>query len=418
MQCWANSVKLPLKLMNSPISVSELNRYVAAYLEQNESLNQIQVKGEISGLKVYASGHVYFNLKDAQATVSCVMFKSQAIRLKFKPVDGTAVIITAKASLYDRDGKFQLYVQAMQADGIGDLYLAFELLKQSLTAEGLFDSIHKKPLPKLPRAVGVVTSPSGAVIRDIIHVLGRRYPNFRLILIPVQVQGEGAAQSIATAIDRFNQLDLVDVLIVGRGGGSIEDLWAFNEEVVARSIYRSKIPVISAVGHETDFTICDFAADVRAATPSAAAELAMPVRSDEEDKIKRLKLRLQLSLQKKSDIEAQKLDSLLSRPIFSQPLLRFQLAHDDLKALTIRLSRASLAHLAKAERNVSIAASKLDALSPLKVLARGYAVAKNQAGQSIGSTALIQPNDPIEVWLSDGILNCTVNAIRERTVKK
>lgn len=403
--------------MNTPISVTELNRYVAAYLEQNEKLNAIQVKGEISGLKVYASGHIYFNLKDAQATVSCVMFKSAALRLRFKPVDGTAVVVMAKASLYDRDGKFQLYVQTMQADGIGDLYLAYEQLKQRLSLEGLFDESHKKPLPKLPRTIGVVTSPSGAVIRDIIHVLGRRFPNFRLQLIPVQVQGEGAAQSIARAIDQFNKLEQADVLIVGRGGGSIEDLWAFNEEIVARSVFRSRIPVISAVGHETDFTICDFVADVRAATPSAAAELAVPIRSEEEDKISRIRNRLRLSLEKKADMEAQRLDSLMSRPVLNQPLTRYQKLHERLTVRSAALQRAMVTNISSHERNLSVLAGKLDALSPLKVLARGYAVAKNKSGQTLISSAFVQKGDPVDVWLSDGILHCSVESILERTIK-
>ena len=400
--------------MNAPISVSELNRYVAAYLEQNENLTQVLVKGEISGLKAYASGHVYFSLKDQSATVSCVMFKASAQRLRFRPTDGMAVIVTAKASLYDRDGKFQLYVNQMQSDGLGDLHLAFEQLKLRLQAEGLFDAAHKQPLPRLPRAVGVVTSPSGAVIRDIIHVLNRRFPNFRLQLIPVQVQGDGAAASIAAAIDRFNQLGTVDVLIVGRGGGSMEDLWAFNEEIVARSVYRSKIPVISAVGHETDYTICDFVADVRAATPSAAAELAMPVHADEEDKLSRIRKRLRLALEKKHQIEAQRLDSLLSRPVLAQPLKRYQEQRQSVLQRQFMLTTAIRSRMARAERDLAVLAGKLDTLSPLQVLSRGYAVARDSRGQSLISTALVQPGDRIEVWLSDGILDCSVEQIRER----
>ncbi|MDD2533752.1 MAG: exodeoxyribonuclease VII large subunit [Eubacteriales bacterium] len=400
--------------MNAPISVSELNRYVAAYLEQNENLNQVQVKGEISGLKAYPSGHLYFSIKDANASVSCVMFKSQVMKLRFKPVDGTAVIVTAKASVYDRDGKFQLYVNLMQADGLGDLYLAYEQLKSRLQAEGLFDPTHKLPVPRLPKAVGVVTSPAGAVIRDIIHVLSRRYPNFKLQLIPVQVQGDGSAASIAAAIDRFNILNTVDVLIVGRGGGSMEDLWAFNEEVVARSVFRSKIPVISAVGHETDFTICDFVADVRAATPSAAAELAMPVRAEEEAKIINIQARLRLALQKRSQLETQHLDSLINRPVLVQPLKIIEDKQKDLNFLLNLLSTAALSRLNVADRNLAIMAGKLDALSPLKVLSRGYSVVRDQTGQTIQSTAFVQKDDLIDVWLSDGILGCTVQQIKER----
>jgi len=401
--------------MSQPISVTELNHYVALYLEKNELLHSIQVKGEISGLKAYASGHLYFTLKDANAQVSCVMFKGQAMRLRFKPVDGTAVVVTAKASLYDRDGKFQLYVSSMNADGIGDLYLAFEQLKKRLEDEGLFDPAHKKAIPRLPKAIGVVTSPSGAVIRDIIQVLSRRFPNFRLQLIPVQVQGEGAAASIAAAIDRFNQLGSVDVLIVGRGGGSLEDLWAFNEEVVARSVYRSKIPIISAVGHETDFTICDFVADVRAPTPSAAAELAMPVKSEEEDKIAHLENRLYQALRRRTQLENQRLDALISRPVLASPLMRIETEQRELETLVHHLRSAGQAQLNRSERNFAVLSGKLDALSPLKVLARGYAVARDAQGKSLVSTALVQPGDLIDVWLSDGRLDCTVNQIRERS---
>lgn len=404
--------------MSSPISVTDLNRYVAAYLDKNENLNNVQVKGEISGLKTYASGHIYFTLKDAGASVSCVMFKAQAVRLRFRPTDGNAVVVTARATLYDRDGKFQLYVNAMQAYGIGDLYLAFEQMKQRLQAEGLFDPAHKRKLPHLPRAIGVVTSPSGAVIRDIIHVLSRRFPNFRLQLIPAQVQGDGAAASIAAAIDRFNALKRVDVLIVGRGGGSLEDLWAFNEEIVARSVFNSEIPVISAVGHETDFTICDFVADLRAPTPSAAAELAMPVRAEEEEKIARLSQRVRQALLRRSQLENQRLDSLLSRPVLAQPLKRLELEQRELNRLAAKLQAASTGYLQRAERDFAVLAGKLDTLSPLKVLARGYAVAKDSSGRSLVSTALVHPGDPIDIWLSDGILNCTVNQIRERNLSR
>jgi exodeoxyribonuclease VII large subunit len=402
--------------MSGPISVSALNRYVAAYLETNENLSAVQVRGEISGLKTYASGHIYFTLKDASAQVSCVMFKTHASRLCFRPVDGTAVIVTAKASLYDRDGKFQLYVSAMQADGIGDLYLAFEQLKSRLAAEGLFDAAHKRPIPRLPKAIGVVTSPSGAVIRDIIQVLGRRFPNFRLQLIPVQVQGEGAAASIAAAIDRFNQLQSVDVMIVGRGGGSLEDLWAFNEESVARSIFRSRIPVISAVGHETDTTICDFVADLRAPTPSAAAELAMPIRTEEEDKLLRLRQRLNQALMRRSQLEAQRLDSLVSRPGLSAPLQRIEAEKRELANLTESLNLRTMERIRRSERDFAVLAGKLDAMSPLKVLARGYAVVRDSNGRSLQSTALTRPGDPVEVWLSDGILDCQVSRIRERSI--
>ncbi len=397
--------------MTRPISVSQLNRYVAALLESNENLSGVLVKGEISGFKLYASGHCYFTLKDQTAAVPCVMFRSAAQSLRFRPADGVRVIVTAKATLYEKDGRFQLSVQAMQADGVGDLYLAFEQLKKNLQGEGLFDPAHKKKLPVLPRAIGVVTSPSGAVIRDIITVLGRRFPNFRLQLIPVQVQGEGAAASIAAAIEQFNRLNTVDVLIVGRGGGSLEDLWAFNEEIVARAVYQSRIPVISAVGHETDYTICDFVADVRAATPSAAAELAMPERHAEQDKITRQRHRLQQALLKRAQVQRQRLARLRERPCLVRPLERLDRCRQDLDLATDRLQQAANRRLHRAERDLAILAGKLDALSPLKVLTRGYAVVQGPSGQTIVSSSQVRCNERILVWLRDGQLDCTVNLV-------
>jgi exodeoxyribonuclease VII large subunit len=401
--------------MTQPVTVAQLNRYVAALLEQDSRLNPVMVKGELSGVKSYASGHLYFTLKDEEAAVSCVMFKMQAARLKFRAVDGLKVIVTAKASVYDRDGRFQLYVSEMNAEGMGDLYLAYEQLKKRLEGEGLFAASHKKKLPLLPRAVGVVTSPSGAVIRDIIQVLSRRFPNFRLVLIPVQVQGEGAAASIAAAINRFNQLKIVDVMIVGRGGGSLEDLWAFNEEIVARAVYNSEIPVISAVGHETDFTICDFAADLRAPTPSAAAELAMPVRREQEDRIKSMENRLSRALGSRLSSQKQRLAQLRGRPVFRQPFEMTDRRRMDCDRISLRLRQAMSGIAVRAERQLSILAGKLDALSPLKVLSRGYGLVSSAAdGRILLSTALVNPGDLVDVWLSDGTLNCEVLKINDR----
>lgn len=401
--------------MSQPVSVAQLNRYVASLLERDSRLNPVLVRGEISGFKSYASGHLYFTLKDEEASVSCVMFKGSAVKLKFRPTDGLKVILTAKASLYDRDGKFQLYVSEMTADGLGDLHLAFEQLKQKLEAEGLFDPAHKKPLPVLPRMIGVVTSPSGAVIRDIIQVLTRRFPNFRLQLMPVQVQGEGAAASIAAAIERFNRLEQADVLIVGRGGGSMEDLWAFNEEIVARAVYNSKIPVISAVGHETDFTICDFTADRRASTPSVAAELAVPVRREQELMLLQMKNRLAHALGGRLARERMKLDHLRRSRVFRQPLEMIDRRRLDCDRAATALNNAMRTRVTQTERRFSILAGKLDALSPLKVLSRGYSVASMaDTGRVLVSTALVNPGDRIDVWLSDGTLNCEVRQIGDR----
>lgn len=401
--------------MSQPVSVAQLNRYVAALLERDTRLNPVLVKGEISGFKSYASGHLYFTLKDDEASVSCVMFKGSAARLRFKPADGLKVIVTAKASLYDRDGKFQLYVSEMTADGLGDLYLAFEHLKLKLEAEGLFDQARKKDLPLLPRHIGVVTSPSGAVIRDIIQVLSRRFPNFRLQLIPVQVQGEGAAASIAAAIGLFNRLGQADVLIVGRGGGSMEDLWAFNEEIVARAVYNSQIPVISAVGHETDFTICDFVADRRASTPSVAAEMAVPVRREQEIMIMQMQNRLTQALGGRLSRQRMRLDNLKRNRVFRQPLEMVDRRRMDCDRSAQALFKAMQLRVGQSERHFSILAGKLDALSPLKVLARGYSVATMaDTGRVLQSTALVNPGDRIDVWLSDGVLNCDVRQVGDR----
>lgn len=401
--------------MSQPISVAQLNRYVNALLERDDVLNPVLVKGELSGLKAYPSGHLYFTLKDDEAAVSCVMFKGNAVRLRFKPASGQKVILTGRANLYDRDGRFQLIVSEMTADGIGDLFLAYEQLKKKLEAEGLFDPAHKQKIPALPRLIGVVTSPAGAVIRDIIQVLSRRFPNFRLQLIPVAVQGEGAGNAIARAIEQFNRMGQADVLIIGRGGGSIEDLWAFNEEVVARAIYRSQIPIISAVGHETDFTIADFVADLRAPTPSAAAELAVPIRQDEEVKIAQLQARLSRGLGRQLDRRRLRLTQLQESRFFRQPLDLVDRRRQDVDRMDLALRQALTARVSKAERSYAIVNGKLDALSPLKVLSRGFGMVSAAAtGRTLLSTALVNRGDLVDVWLSDGILNCEVLQIKDR----
>ncbi|MBQ7953456.1 MAG: exodeoxyribonuclease VII large subunit, partial [Clostridia bacterium] len=258
------------------ITVTQLNKYIKNLLETDINLSQISVKGEISNFKLHSSGHCYMTIKDETAQIRAVMFKTYTSSLKFTPENGMKITATGKISVYERDGQYQMYIFSMQPDGLGDLHVEFEKLKAKLTAEGIFDASHKKPIPKTPKTIGVVTSPTGAAIRDIINVVTRRYPLAEIIVCPVLVQGENSAKQIANAIEYMNRENMADVLIVGRGGGSIEDLWSFNEEVVAYAIYNSKIPIISAVGHETDFTIADFAADLRAPTPSAAAELAVP----------------------------------------------------------------------------------------------------------------------------------------------
>lgn len=403
--------------MNQPITVAQLNRYVNTLLEQDETLNPVLVKGELSGVKTYPSGHIYFTLKDSEAAVACVLFRGYASRLRIRPENGLKVIVTARATLYDRDGRFQLIVMDMTADGMGALYLAFEQMKKRLEQEGLFDPAHKKKIPMLPSAIGVVTSPAGAVIRDIIQVLSRRFPNFRLQLMPVAVQGEGAAEEIAAAIRHFNELGTVDVIIVGRGGGSIEDLWPFNEEIVARAIYDSKIPVISAVGHETDFTISDFVADLRAPTPSAAAELAMPIRHEQELYLSQQRSRIARALTRQLDQQKLHLKHLLQRPVLRQPTAFIDRRRLDLDRFVIALNRAMENKVDKAERTLSILCGKLDALSPLRVMARGYGLVRTVPdGRVLRSTALVQKGDLIDVSLCDGTLRCEVEAVTDRRI--
>ena len=394
------------------VTVSQLNRYVKALLEKDVNLSRVLVSGELSNFKPHPSGHLYFVLKDDEAQVSCVMFKGQAATLKFRPENGLKVVLHARASLFERSGGFQLYASEMEVLGIGDLHLAFEQLKQRLEKEGLFSTASKKALPMLPSRVGVITSPSGAVIKDILHVLGRRFPNFRLILHPVPVQGPGAAQAIAAAIHKMNDLRLADVLIVGRGGGSMEDLWAFNEETVARAVYHSKIPVISAVGHETDFTICDFVADYRAPTPSAAAEIVMPRKSDMADRITEHRGRMRRSVLHRVDAARNRLSKAQAMRILQDPkeiVYRRQMAIDLLgqRLLTIQQTR-----IAGISRRLSLACGKLDALSPLKVLARGYGMVSNcKTGNAVLSVRQVSVNDCVDVTMSDGVLACRVEHI-------
>lgn len=402
--------------MKQPISVSQLNQYVSALLDRDSNLNPVMVKGEISGFKAYPSGHLYFTLKDEKSAVSCVMFKSSAGRLRFRPSEGNKVIVTARAGIYDRDGRFQLYINEMVSDGLGDLYLAFEQLKKQLEQEGLFDSSHKKKIPFLPRKIGVATSASGAVIRDIIQVLGRRYPNFSLQLIPVSVQGPGAAQTVAAAIKRFNELKEVDVIIVGRGGGSLEDLWAFNEEIVARAVFASKIPIISAVGHETDFTICDFVADLRAPTPSAAAELAMPVRSELENSLREARYRLQRGLQQRLERQRHNLDNLTRSRVFRMPLEKVEKCRLDLDRADQALLNLLSDTLKTRKNQLSVLSGKLEAMDPQKVLARGYSITRTvHDARTLMSTALVKVGDEVDVLLCDGILNCEVKAVQDNT---
>ena len=396
------------------LTVSELNEYARRLLAGDPLLRGLEVAGEISGYKHHYSGHRYFSLKDENARVQCVMFRQNAIGLDFEPADGMRVTLRASASIFPRDGAFQLYVTSMRKAGQGDLYVRFEKLKQKLLAEGLFDPARKREIPAVPRIIGVATSETGAAIRDIIHVARRRNPNVGIIVAPCAVQGEGAAQQIVRAIQRLNENGESDVLLVGRGGGSIEDLWAFNEEIVARAIAASRIPVISCVGHEVDFTIADFVADLRAPTPSAAAELAVPVASQLRDNLEALLARLAGSLKKGQEMRRLKLDHLCAADAIASPRDRMLTPRlEALEALEKRAETAMPALLNRAETRLGTLDASLRALNPSAVLDRGYAVVK--AGERIVErTTGAKVGENVRILLSDGEMDARIASIRTK----
>ena len=396
------------------VTVGQLNRYVRMILERDEKLAQIYISGEISNFTHhYQSGHMYMSLKDENAVVKAVMFRGHASKLAFKPENGMKVIVRARVSLYEAGGTFQIYIEEMQPDGVGALQIAFEQLKKQLSAEGLFDDSRKKPLPPYPMRVGVITSPTGAAVRDIFNVLGRRFPLARVVFCPVLVQGEGAAASVAGAIERFNAMQAADVLIVGRGGGSIEDLWAFNEEEVARAVAASSIPIISSVGHETDFTICDFVADLRAPTPSAAAELAVPDGHRLMASVDTLRGRLLNGCRARIEACTRDLQLIKNKRCLSAPQYYTEEQAMRLDMITRRFASAAKQSLGAADRRLAATASKLDALSPLKVLGRGYAIGYAADGQVLDSVTRTQVGDTVHLRLTDGTLDCLVNNIVE-----
>ncbi len=396
------------------ISVGQLNRYVKSLLEGDPNLAAVYIRGEISNFTHhYKSGHMYLSLKDDTAAVRAVMFKGHASKLAFRPEDGMRVIVRARVSLYENTGSYQIYIEEMQPDGVGALQVAFEQLKKQLAAEGLFDDSRKKPLPPYPGRVGVITSPTGAAVRDILNVLGRRYPLAQVIFCPVLVQGEGAAPSIVDAIRRFNAIGAADVLIVGRGGGSIEDLWAFNEEAVARAVAASDIPIISAVGHETDFTICDFVADLRAPTPSAAAELAVPDRQRLLSAVESVHARLGNGCRTVLATAGSRLELLKNKRCLSAPQYYTEEQGMRLDYLTRSFVSAARQRLGVADRRLAATASKLDALSPLKVLGRGYAIGYDAAGGVLDSVSRVQVGDTLSLRLADGSVDCQVTDVRE-----
>lgn len=391
------------------ITVSQLNFYIKSLFDSDVNLSYVFLSGEISNFtNHYRTGHLYMTLKDANASVKAVMFRSSASRLKFVPENGMKVIVKGRVSVFERDGQYQVYIDDMQPDGAGALTIAFEQLKAKLQKQGLFDMEAKKPIPKFPRKIGVVTSPTGAAIQDIRNIVFRRFPSAEIILYPVLVQGDGAAQQIADAIEYFNQNDLVDVLIVGRGGGSIEDLWAFNEEIVVYAIYNSIIPVISAVGHETDFTISDFVADLRAPTPSAAAELAVP---DKAELLNNLNFLLKHCNQAMADILSGKrneLEYITSSIYLKNPLMLIRQKQMQFDSVTSRIRNSALLTLAEEKTRFAKAASALDSLSPFKVLARGYSVVTNADGKIISASENLKKDDIINIKFSKGNAECIV----------
>ena len=383
------------------VSVTDLNLYIKEKIAGDEALNAVVVKGEISNFKNHYTGHLYFTLKDEKSLIKCIMFKSYADRINFKPKDGMKVMVFGSVSVFERDGIYQIYVKAMKEDGKGDLYEAYEKLKADLEKEGLFDESHKKKIPLKPNVIGVLTSQTGSVIRDIINVSTRRNPNTYIRLFPVPVQGPGAAEEIARGIKLMTEKRLADVLIIGRGGGSLEDLWPFNEEIVARAIYNSEIPIISAVGHETDFTIADFVADLRAPTPSAAAELANPDIYELKEKINSYKQRSRLALKKKLEVMRLRVDKINASQVFKEPYRKindYSLELDkNIKSLEVSVKNI----LNKSKSNFAEKIAKLDALSPLKTLTRGYSITEKN-GIIIKSKNDLSKDDEINLRFIDG----------------
>ena len=389
-------------------SVSDLNEYIKTVFENNRTLSSITVRGEISNFVNHRSGHLYFSLKDADGQVRAVMFRSRAASLKFMPESGMKVIVHGSVTVYPRDGSYQLYVSSMQPDGIGALYLAYEQMKERLATEGLFDESHKKMIPDFPRRIGVITSPTGAAVRDIINVTGRRFPGADVFVYPALVQGEGAEASLIKALDYLDRSRLCDVIIIGRGGGSIEDLWAFNSEKLARRIYSADVPIISAVGHETDFTICDFVADMRAPTPSAAAELAVPDKRDLMLRIDSYDERLVLALNRKLSRSRERLEYLRSASEgFSADRL-IGARREGLRYAEEKLGMIVNQLLERARDRLSINAGRVHALSPLAILSRGYSITEFN-GETLKSASDVKMGDKISIILPDGRVNATVN---------
>lgn len=390
------------------LSVSQINFYIKSIIENDGSLQFVLVTGEISNLTVHQrSGHIYLSLKDSNSVISAVMFAGNARRLKFRLENGMKVICRGRISVYEPSGRYQLYIEDMQPDGVGALALAFEQLKKSLAQKGLFDNAHKKPLPKFPKTIGVITSPTGAAVQDITNIIRRRFPSADIVLAPVLVQGESAPEQLVRAVNKFSASKIADVIIIGRGGGSAEDLWAFNDEQLAYAVYNCETPIISGVGHETDFTICDFVADVRASTPSAAAELAVPDRQELMSYYFKQKQYISAMLDRKIKTAQLRLENQQRRMSASSPKLKAEQLEKQLSAKSEKLTRFMNIYISDKENKLIAAKGKLDGLNPLNVLNRGYAIAEKDE-KIITSSKQLKDGDDFTVILSDGKINAKV----------
>ena len=390
------------------LSVSQINFYIKSIIENDGSLQFVLVTGEISNLTVHQrSGHIYLSLKDSNSVISAVMFAGNARRLRFRLENGMKVICRGRISVYEPSGRYQLYIEDMQPDGVGALTLAFEQLKKSLAQKGLFDNAHKKPLPKFPKTIGVITSPTGAAVQDITNIIRRRFPSADIVLAPVLVQGESAPEQLVRAVNKFSASKIADVVIIGRGGGSAEDLWAFNDEQLAYAVYNCETPIISGVGHETDFTICDFVADVRASTPSAAAELAVPDRQELMSYYFKQKQYISAMLDRKIKTAQLRLENQQRRMSASSPKLKAEQLEKQLSAKSEKLTRFMNIYISDKENKLIAAKGKLDGLNPLNVLNRGYAIAEKDE-KIITSSKQLKDGDDFTVVLSDGKINAKV----------
>lgn len=394
-------------------SVTELNNRIKGLFELDPMLADVCVRGELSNYKIYPSGHHYFTLKDNESSLRCVMFKSSASRLRFRPESGMGVTAFGRVSVYPRDGAYQLYCSALVPEGTGDLQIAFEQLKEKLAGEGLFEPAHKKPLPQFPEKIAIITSSAGAAIHDMIRILGHRWPMTKVLLLPVRVQGAEAPAEIAGALRYANEFRLADVIITGRGGGSIEDLWAFNDERVARAIYASEIPVISAVGHEPDVTISDYVADRRASTPSNAAEIAVPDWHEMLESLEAYDIRFRQAIQKKLTQAAQRLETVREKRVLSDPTVYIDNRRIELDHMRDRLSAAADKTVSGKKQEFVRLAASLDAMSPLRVLSRGYSITVGPEGQTVKHAGELSPGDPVKVFFSDGHADCRVEHVEE-----